>query len=68
MIYTLTLITGQVDHTHWWKNLDVKEPANIWWLTGGGLSRPATEVEVELWRTAEAFRHALKSLTPSEAA
>ena len=47
--YSLQLVTGKVDHTHWWKNLDTKEPANVWWLTGCGESRPATEVEIELW-------------------
>lgn len=50
MPYRLERCMGLVDRTSWWKNEDRKEPANVWWLTGGGLSRPATDVEVELWK------------------
>lgn len=53
MIYKLTLSTGLVPRTTWWKPSEDygKEPANVWWLEGGGLSRPATDVEIELWKT-----------------
>ena len=54
--YTLTLVTGPVDRTHWWKNLDRKEPANVWWLTGGGLNRVATDVEIELWQRVQGLQ------------
>ena len=49
-IYILTLVTGLVDHSTWWKGDATREPANVWWLEGGGLSRPATDVEIELWK------------------
>jgi hypothetical protein len=50
--YTLTLITTPLVRTHWWKPSEdyCKEPANVWWLTGGGESRLATLVEIELWK------------------
>lgn len=48
--YTLTLTMGLVDRTAYWKNEDRREPANVWWLTGGGLSRPATDVEIAFWQ------------------
>lgn len=50
--YKLELVTGEVDRTTWWKDENHKEPAGVWWLTGGGLSRPATDVEIEFWKMA----------------
>ncbi len=50
MTYTLTLHTANIVRTSWWKDENRKEPAGVWWLTGGGLSRPATDVEIELWK------------------
>lgn len=47
--YTLELATGLVDRTTWWKDENTREPANVWWLTGGGESRLATVVEIDLW-------------------
>jgi hypothetical protein len=50
--YTLTLIATPLVRTHWWKPSEDygREPANVWWLTGGGESRLATLVEIELWQ------------------
>lgn len=54
--YTLTLVTTQLVRTHWWKPSEDygKEPANVWWLEGGGESRLATLVEIELWQRLQA--------------
>lgn len=52
-VYRLTLHTGPIDRTTWWKDENRKEPANVWWLEGGGLNRPATDVEIEFWLRAE---------------
>jgi hypothetical protein len=46
--YKLELVTGKVPRSHWWKNSDTVESADVWWLRGGGLNRPATDVEIEL--------------------
>lgn len=58
--YTLTLVTKQIDRTTWWKNCDRKQPANVWWLTGGGLNRLATDVEVDLWLQLQAAKGTLE--------
>jgi hypothetical protein len=58
--YKLTQATGLVDRTHWNKDENAKEPCGVWWLTGGGLSRPATDVEQDMWfrlQAAETERH-----------
>ena len=56
-VYSLELVTGKVDYTTWWKDCHARGPANVWWLTGKNpktgstfTSRPATDVEVELWK------------------
>ncbi len=51
--YTLTLHNELVPRTSWWKDEDRQEPANVWWLTGGGLSRLATDAEVQFWLAGE---------------
>jgi hypothetical protein len=50
MPYKLTLHTKPVERTTWWKDENHPEPANVWWLEGHGLNRPATDVEVDLWQ------------------
>lgn len=50
--YTLTHHSCPVDRTTWWKDENHKEPADVWWLSGPGISRPATDIEVDLWRQA----------------
>jgi hypothetical protein len=50
--YKLTLHNEPVIRTSWWKDEDRMEPSNLWWLTGGGLSRPATDAEVQFWKAA----------------
>lgn len=47
--YRLELVTGEVDRTTWWKDENRREPANVWWITGPGTSRPATDIEIDLW-------------------
>lgn len=47
--YRLELVTGEVDRTTWWKDENRREPANVWWITGPGTNRPATDVEIDLW-------------------
>ncbi len=51
--YRLTLHNELVPRTSWWKDEDRQEPANVWWLTGGGLSRLATDAEVQFWLAGE---------------
>jgi len=51
-LYHLELVTGEVDLTTWWKDGNQRVPANVWWLTGPGISRPATSIEVDLWQAA----------------
>jgi hypothetical protein len=51
--YKLELVTGNVPRSHWWKNSDTVESADVWWLTGGGLNRAATDVEIELHKRAK---------------
>jgi len=50
--YRLDLVLGEVDRTTWWKDENRREPANVWWLTGPGVSRPATDIEISLWNHA----------------
>jgi hypothetical protein len=57
--YKLELCEGSVPRTTWWKNDERMEPANVWWLTGERngkvfTSRPATDVEIELWQRLQA--------------
>lgn len=47
--FKLELITGLVDRTTWWKDENTRESANVWWITGPGVSRPATVEEIDLW-------------------
>ncbi len=64
--YTLTLHNELVPRTSWWKDEDRQEPANVWWLTGGGLSRLATDAEVQFWISANGGCNKLgKCLKPS---
>ena len=53
-MYTLELVTSEVERTTWWKDENHKEPANVWWITGPGVSRPATVEEIDLWRQIKA--------------
>lgn len=47
--YRLTHYNGPVEHTTWWKDENRIEPADVWWLEGAGISRPATDIEIDLW-------------------
>ncbi len=49
MAYRLTRQTALVDRTTWWKDENRKEESGVWWLEGHGLSRPATDIEIDLW-------------------
>lgn len=48
--YRIELCAGKVRKGTWWKPTPdyTTEPANVWWVTGGGVSRPATDVEIYL--------------------
>jgi len=50
--YRLELVRGEIDRTTWWKDENRREPANVWWLIGPGVSRPATDIEINLWMSA----------------
>lgn len=63
--YTLTYLTYPVDRTTWWKDENRKEPANVWWLEGPGISRPATDIEVDVWK--QAGGRALEAAAPFDA-
>lgn len=56
--YQLELVTGLIERTTWWKDENHKEPANVWWLTGPGTSRPANDIEIDLWLQAHGASHA----------
>lgn len=47
--FRLTLCDGLIDRTTWWKDENSRVPCGVWWLDGQGVSRPATDVEIELW-------------------
>jgi hypothetical protein len=47
--YRLEQSTALVTQTHWCKEEWTQVPSGVWWITGGGLNREATEVEVSLW-------------------
>lgn len=69
--YRLELASGLIDRTHWWKNNNGTEPANIWWLHGEGPltgtlagriwhdRRPATDAEIEMWLEIQRLREQL---------
>ncbi len=49
----MTLHKGLVERTSWWKDENVMVPSDVWWVSGNGVSRPATDIEVYLWRRGE---------------
>lgn len=52
--FRIELITGLVERTSWWKDENKMVPANVWWLYGPGVSRPATDIEIDLWKQGRA--------------
>ena len=46
--YEVKQVTAPIVRTSWNKDDNRVEPADVWWLTGGGESRPATQSEIEL--------------------
>ena len=48
--YKLTLHTGLIERTSWWKDENRKEPSSVWFIEGPGVNRLATESEVDLWQ------------------
>lgn len=49
MAYTITKHTAPIEQTHWWKDQNRSVPADVYWIEGHGISRLATETEVDLW-------------------
>lgn len=61
MYYRIEHVVTEIEQTHYWKDLNAKRPADVYWLTGernGKVfeSRCATEVEIELYKEIERLR------------
>jgi hypothetical protein len=51
MKYAIEHITAPIINTSTW--IPEMVPADVWWLTGPGVSRPATDIEIYLWKQIE---------------
>jgi hypothetical protein len=49
-MYTLIPQTLRTERTSWWKDENHMEETVIWYLQGEGITRPATEFEIDLWQ------------------
>lgn len=68
MRYKLVHHTAPIVETTWWKDQNRMVPSGVWWLEGPGISRPATDVEVEFWKRIEALEAQLEIETKGAAA
>lgn len=52
-VYHLEFHNGPIDRTHWWKDLNSRDPSGCWRIYGKGIGvegRIATDAEVDLWQ------------------